>query len=96
MNEQVFSNFFEQETVAFRRREEERTVIREKLEAIIAAINFAETECKTYSTFGTEERVRLARAKVEVLEGFRSLDSAANTTTERNHRASESVLKRIS
>jgi hypothetical protein len=77
--------------IAFRRREHERGVIRTRLEPLLAEFAAMEHEFARLSVFGTEERYRLSRARLEVLRVLRSLDTAAQTRSEGALRAMESI-----
>ena len=78
---------------AFRRREHERGLIRTRLEPLLAEFAAMEHEFARMSVFGSEERYRLSRARLEVLRVLRSLDLAAQTRSEGSLRAMESIQK---
>jgi hypothetical protein len=78
---------------AFRRREHERASIRARLEPLLSEFAAMEHEFTRLSVFGTEERYRLGRARLEVLRVLRSLDVAAQTRSEGALRAMESIEK---
>ena len=78
---------------AFRRREHERGVIRNRLEPLLAEFAAMEHEFTRLSVFGAEERYRLGRARLEVLRALRSLDAASRTHSEGTLRAMESIHK---
>jgi hypothetical protein len=78
---------------AFRRREHERGLIRTRLEPLLAEFAAMEHEFSRMSVFGSEERYRLSRARLEVLRVLRSLDAAAQTRSEGSLRAMESIHK---
>lgn len=89
----TFGDILEPARAAFRRREHERGLIRTRLEPLLAEFAAMEYEFSRMSVFGSEERYRLGRARLEVLRALRSLDAAARTRSEASLRAMESIHK---
>ncbi len=83
---------FDRTHAAFHQREEERRLIRATLEPILDTLASAEAKLSELNTFGAEERCRVARARLELLRALRSVERAANTLTEGNHRAAQSFI----
>jgi hypothetical protein len=92
--ESKMSDAWEREHAAFRRREEERALVRAKLEPLLSGLAAAEAELSELSTFGADERYRVARARVELLRALRGLERAASGRSESNYRVFESLINR--
>lgn len=80
----------------FVQREQERDVVRAELNDVAQRIADAESRLLPVGVFGSEERLALARARVEVLSAIRSIDRVADERENRNIRSMHNAIERIS
>jgi hypothetical protein len=83
----------EQESRAFHKREAERDQVRNTLTPVLDVLAEVEGKLAGLSILSNVERYHLGRARVEILKVLKTVDKAAQTSSEKMHRATDAFVR---